>query len=249
MATILTKELEKEERIHFDKMAKNYDVNYGYQNKFVQYKIHKKIELFAETLKNHGFDSDSVILEVGCGTGEYTRLLSLMFPHNKILALDISKQMIEVAKRKCKGRKNISFLIGSAYDTKLKDKSIDILCSFYTLHHLDVKEFSSEVQRLLRTSGLAFFCEPNILNPIVYLIKSSRYLKSVVGDSADEWGINPLTIALQFKPLKTKLLFREFIFPIPGKYKFSLFLDRVSSMFENFPVLKFLAGTVIVVIN
>jgi malonyl-CoA O-methyltransferase len=52
-----------------------------------------------------GLPSDGVsrILEIGCGTGIYTELLSERFPGARIVALDISEKMIEVAQGKISG--------------------------------------------------------------------------------------------------------------------------------------------------
>lgn len=51
------------------------------------------------------------ILEIGCGTGEYTRLLSERFNNAEITALDISSEMVKIAKTKLAG-KNIRFEVG-----------------------------------------------------------------------------------------------------------------------------------------
>ena len=44
------------------------------------------------------------ILDVGCGTGNYTKLLRDRYPAARIWAIDISQKMVAIAKEKLKGR-------------------------------------------------------------------------------------------------------------------------------------------------
>lgn len=53
------------------------------------------------------------ILEIGCGTGNYTLLLRRKFKSAQITALDISKEMLEAARHKIGGN-HIDFLLGDA---------------------------------------------------------------------------------------------------------------------------------------
>ncbi|MFC1808246.1 methyltransferase domain-containing protein [Candidatus Omnitrophota bacterium] len=53
------------------------------------------------------------VLEVGCGTGNFTKLLREYFPSASLRAVDISAKMIEVAKEKL-GNFNIDFIVDDA---------------------------------------------------------------------------------------------------------------------------------------
>jgi len=64
----------------------------------------------AGSLKNNNF---SKILELGCGTGNYTLLLWDRFRGARIKALDISEEMICVARNKLKN-KDIEFVVADA---------------------------------------------------------------------------------------------------------------------------------------
>src|SRR3990172_5570084 len=125
------------------------------------------------------------MLEVGCGTGEYTKYVAKMFKDSKITALDISPGMIKIAREKCKDAKNVKFVCKSAYKTNLRKESFDVIFCFYTLHHLKIPQAAKEIERLLNSKGIVFFCEPNILNPIVYIIKSVKYIKEKISDTPD----------------------------------------------------------------
>ena len=184
----------KNELNHFNKMAKVYDENYGYNDKFTQYKIDKKCKILLEIVEKNTINDPKIILEIGCGTGEYTKRLAKLFLNSIVIASDISENILSVTKKKCKKFNNIKYEVIDAYNLKKYNNKIDIVCGFYVLHHLNIKRSIEQILSALKKNGLLFFYEPNILNPIVYLIKSNGWIKKMVGDSPDEWAINPLTI-------------------------------------------------------
>lgn len=75
-------------------------------------------------LKNNNF---SRILELGCGTGNYTSLLRRNFSGASIKAVDISEEMVSVAQNKLKN-KDIEFIIADA-ENLTPDKDLDLVTS------------------------------------------------------------------------------------------------------------------------
>ena len=67
------------------------------------------------------------ILDIGCGTGTYTSLLKNRFPLAKIKAVDISSDMIQIAKSKC-GCGEIDFIVLDAEHLYLEQK-FDLISS------------------------------------------------------------------------------------------------------------------------
>ncbi|MCM8820321.1 MAG: methyltransferase domain-containing protein [Candidatus Omnitrophica bacterium] len=67
------------------------------------------------------------ILEIGCGTANYTKLLHKKFPSSFIDAIDISVQMIEKAKEKLV-HKNVNFYVCDGENIK-KNKKYDLITS------------------------------------------------------------------------------------------------------------------------
>jgi ubiquinone/menaquinone biosynthesis C-methylase UbiE len=236
---------ENKEKNHFDEKASVYDKQYGYDDPFTKYKISKKSLEFKKFLDNHFHNKKLKILEIGCGTGEYTKAVAPLVIKSKIYATDISPKSVNLARKKCKGFKNLKFEVKSAYKTGYKNESFDVIVGFYILHHLDLEQVSKEIYRVLRKGGMAFFYEPNILNPYVYLVKSSPALKEKIGDSPEEWAINPLSINKIFSKFNTKYYMSEFVPPIKS---FSLqkmkMIDKFSSVLSKFPILKYLGGSV-----
>lgn len=238
---------ESREKIHFNKLAPKYDEGYGYNNAFTQYKINKKIDEFIRFVTSNNPKENLVIVEIGCGTGEYAQKIATKFPKAKLIALDISKKIIEVAKRKCQGLKNVSFVVKSAYDTGLENNSADVVYGFYVLHHLDLPIAEREISRILKPEGLVFFYEPNILNPLVFLIKSNKFLKKKIGDSPDEWAINLLTISGYFPNFKLISSYTsEFIWPLKFiPFRYLKLLDRITSSCHFLPIINYFGGSVV----
>jgi len=67
------------------------------------------------------------ILEIGCGTGNYTLLLKKRFAHADLKAIDISAGMIDVARSK-PGNKGVEFLTGDAENVTFKGR-FDLITS------------------------------------------------------------------------------------------------------------------------
>ena len=115
------------------------------------------------------------VLEYGCGDGLNTILLAHRGAR-KIISLDISPELIEIARRRLEvnGRsEGVEFVVGSAHDMPLEDESVDVVLGIAILHHLDLRLAAREVRRVLRPGGRAIFEEPVRNSP---LLKFARKL-------------------------------------------------------------------------
>lgn len=114
-----------------------------------------------------------VVLEYGCGDGLNT--LALARRGARVKALDISPELIEVARRRLQVNgddANVEFVVGSAHDMPLENESVDVVFGIAILHHLDLKLSAREVRRVLRKGGRAIFQEP---------VRNSGFVKFVRG--------------------------------------------------------------------
>lgn len=239
---------EEWERAHFNRIAKEYESKYGYSDDFTKYKINKKVERFVNSVKEHGNNAKKTIkvFEIGCGTATYTYAYAKKYPKLEVLASDISEEMISLSKSNNK-QKNVKFIVKSAYNTGLKKDSVDVVSGFYILHHIDQKKVKKEILRILKPGGMVYFYEPNILNPIVFLIKSNKMIKKLVGDSSEEWAINPLKVPDEWKEFKVVYnRTSEFVWPVSFlPFKLKLILDKISSfVLCSIPLLNLIGGSV-----
>jgi ubiquinone/menaquinone biosynthesis C-methylase UbiE len=111
------------------------------------------------------------ILEYGCGDGLNTVVLANRGA--KIVALDISAELLEVAHKRLEANdcKNVDLLIGSAHGLPLSDESVDVIFGMAILHHLELDLASREVWRVLKRSGRAIFEEPTRNSQLVAKIR------------------------------------------------------------------------------
>ena len=130
---------------NFSKYARSYDQYCSIQNACAL-KLDDKI----------GKKEYSNILEIGCGTGNYTILLRNRFPTTKIKALDISQEMIEVAEMKLK-RTHLEFIVADA-EVMSFDEQFDFISSNATFQWFrNLEQTLTKCYELLDKNGVILF--------------------------------------------------------------------------------------------
>lgn len=96
------------------------------------------------------------ILEVGCGTGNYTAALRLKFKEANITAVDISDKMVSIARDKLRGS-GIKFVVADAEDLRLEDK-FDLITSNVSLQWFrSLKGSLTAYKGMLKENGIVVF--------------------------------------------------------------------------------------------
>ena len=103
-----------------------------------------------------GKTSQASILDIGCGTGNYTKLLFEKFPKAKITAVDISKEMIVVARGKFP-KNRIEFMVSDAEELNLEEKFSLITSNASFQWFKELKQSLSKYRQLLKTGGIIAF--------------------------------------------------------------------------------------------
>lgn len=105
-------------------------------------------------IENHSF---SRVLEIGCGTGNYTLLLREKFKKAIITALDISGKMVEVARGKLKN-KDVEFIIADGESVNFANEGFDLVTSNACFQWFDNLEAAlGKYRSLLKKDGLISF--------------------------------------------------------------------------------------------
>ncbi|HEY0100435.1 MAG TPA: class I SAM-dependent methyltransferase [Pyrinomonadaceae bacterium] len=95
------------------------------------------------------------ILEIGCGTGEFSRLLAPRA--EKVLAIDLSPQMIRLAQERAKLYPNIDFVAGDVMACQFAENQFDCIATVTTLHHLPLETILRKIRAALKPGGV-FLC-------------------------------------------------------------------------------------------
>jgi ubiquinone/menaquinone biosynthesis C-methylase UbiE len=91
-------------------------------------------------------------LDIGCGTGAFSRLLADR--SERIVALDLSPQMIQVARERSKAYPNIDFQVADVTAWEFPVAQFDCVASIATLHHLLLAETLVKMRDALRAGGV-----------------------------------------------------------------------------------------------
>ncbi|MBN1921432.1 MAG: class I SAM-dependent methyltransferase [Anaerolineae bacterium] len=90
-------------------------------------------------------------LDVGCGTGAFSRRLAERF--DSVLGLDLSPQMIRLARERSRAYPNIEFRIADVLAEALPGAHFDAIVSIATLHHLPLPEILPRLAHTLKPGG------------------------------------------------------------------------------------------------
>lgn len=119
------------------------------------------------------------IMEVGCGTGNYTLLLREKFKKARIKAVDISDKMIEVAGDKLRN-KGIEFMVADAENMDLNEE-FDLITSNACFQWFeDLERALLSYRALLRKNGVILF---STFGPLTFW-ELNFALRSVLKDSS-----------------------------------------------------------------
>ncbi|MEP6912770.1 MAG: class I SAM-dependent methyltransferase [bacterium] len=91
-------------------------------------------------------------LEIGCGTGAFARQLAQRSQH--VLALDLSPEMIRLARERSAKFPNIEFQVADVLNQTLPVESFDCIASISTLHHLPLSEMFLKMKAALKPGGV-----------------------------------------------------------------------------------------------
>lgn len=96
------------------------------------------------------------VLDLGCGTGQLTKLIARDLTGGEIVGIDCTPKMIERARSKLSGlfQPEVGFFIGRGEDLDLDTNHFDLATSAFTLRNVeDIEKVLSEMKRVVRPGG------------------------------------------------------------------------------------------------
>lgn len=133
---------------------------------------------FSETFSRKYLKKSDSILEIGCGTGSYIRLVD----RGGCIGMDLNRDAIKIAKKYCVDSK---FVIASATNLPFRDEIFDIICMWEVFEEIpkgSEKMIMAEVHRTLRSNAVFLLSVSNdhlvskFLDP-AFIFRGSRHYK------------------------------------------------------------------------
>jgi ubiquinone/menaquinone biosynthesis C-methylase UbiE len=130
-----------------------------------------------------GLAAGARVLDIGCGSGTFTRLLQLR--GYRLSGIDISSKMIAMARQKSA---NIQFYEGDAENLPFENGAFDAVLLSGLVHHFpDQHRLAAEAFRVLTPGGKFVAFDPNRMNPFMWLYRDpSSPFYSQVGVTENE---------------------------------------------------------------
>lgn len=118
---------------------------------YVRYRPGYPAEILSLLRKECGLTSESVIADIGSGTGISTDLF--LKNGNHVFAVEPNREMREAAERLLTGSQCFTSVNGTAEATSLPDQSMDFVVAGQAFHWFDPERSRTEFKRILRAPG------------------------------------------------------------------------------------------------
>lgn len=159
-------------------MDRYYNISNGYlkhlnkkRNNYFDYYLYFLSQYLIKVQPN------SKVLEVGCGDGYSTYLLSKKYPKLKFIGSDVSSKFIVYAKKKFKN-KNLKYKVEDSLNLSFDNNSVDMIISTDVVEHIpNVPLWLDESIRILRKDGLMIIVTGNHFSPIQPFLDIIRFEK------------------------------------------------------------------------
>jgi tRNA (cmo5U34)-methyltransferase len=106
----------------------------------------------------HLKNSNPIVLEIGTGTGILTKMFLEKYPNANMDLVDIAEDMLNIAKERLKGNKNLNFHLENIMKFNPKEKKkYDAIISSLAIHHLpdlEKQELYKKIGKWIKTDGI-----------------------------------------------------------------------------------------------
>lgn len=174
------------------------------------------------------------ILDVGCGTGYFTRLLAKADQKIRVTGLDIEEEFISYARKEAKEQGVAAeFLAGTALDLPFEDHSFDLVTSHTFFHSVsDPVKALSEMKRVTKNGGTIATVFPMSFLPVGFC-KGSYPSECTWQEEFDRLDAKIHKIYLQIDPLTSR------ISGLPPEKTPQFFAEQGLAQVSAYPIGKF----------
>jgi len=124
-------------------------------------------------LQNLPVQPDSVVADIGAGSGFFTRRIAARVPGGRVIAVDIQPEMLAILRDKAaaEGINNIETVLATEKSLNLEPNSIDLALFVDVYHELaQPREVMRELRTALRPGGKVILIEYRAEDPAIPII-------------------------------------------------------------------------------
>lgn len=147
--------------------------NYDKLNDIMSFGLHRTIK--KDVLSKVKFNKNIKVLDLCTGTGDLAGILKEKYPQAKVIGIDFSEKMLEIARKKHPG---IEFIQADITNLPLENESFDLCIISFGLRNIEnMERVLKEIHRVLKPGGIFINLDlgkPNkffnfFLKPYMYL--------------------------------------------------------------------------------
>jgi len=185
------------------------------------------------------------VLEIGCGTGLFTRAFAATGCH--VDAIDVSPDLLaHTQSKQIPG--HVAFRLDDAESLSYEDETYDAVVGSSILHHLDISKSLPEMFRVLKPGGRIAFAEPNMINPQIAMQRKIPFLRRLAGESPEETAFVRWSLIKQINDSCFKSATIEpfdFLHPITPRPFIGL-VKAFGATAERLPLIREIAGSLLI---
>ncbi len=186
------------------------------------------------------------VLELGCGTGVFTRQWAATGA--RLVAVDLSLDLLRTGRAAEEGEGAAPRGAMDVEALGFRAGVFDAVVGVSILHHVDLPRTLVEIRRVLRSGGRIAFSEPNMLNPQVAAMKKIPPVRRLLGETPFEtaltrWGLAATLRRHGFADVRVAPF--DFLHPWTPRLAIPA-LCRLGTAAERTPLLRELAGSLFI---
>jgi 2-polyprenyl-3-methyl-5-hydroxy-6-metoxy-1,4-benzoquinol methylase len=234
------------ERQHFDVLANaSGEIWWGSTTQAGMKRLERRAKLVKQQLGRY---TDPKVLELGCGTGAFTRYILQELPDLDLTAFEISPECVRIAAERYGHFKNVKFICKDATCDSADSRMFDVVIGNSVLHHLALRSSLERCFHLLRPKGSILFFEPNMMNPQIAIEKNIRFIGKMLQNTPDEtaffrWSLDKALRETGFTGVR--VIPFDFLHPIIPSKLIGVF-TKIGDVLEATPILKEFSGSLLI---
>jgi len=145
-------------------------------------------------------DESWVVGDLGCGAGHITDALAPCV--GRVIAVDESGPMLDVAKQRLAAHENVELRVGTIESLPIDDAALDAAVLFLVAHFItDPSRVMAEIRRVLKPGGRLLIVDLMSHDRVDYVLQLGHVWQGFDGDQVKEWLGRAGFTACRYRPL------------------------------------------------